>query len=411
MQTESVDVLVIGAGPSGTVAAGIVHNNGFKVKIVEKSKFPRFVIGESLLPRCMVHFEEAGLLDAIEKGGFQKKLGAKFMMHDRECEFNFAEQYTDGWKWTWQVPRADFDKVLADAVEAKGVEIDYETGVTDIQFDGSDSTTTVENSNGDLKEIKARFIIDGSGYGRVIPRLLDLDVPSNFPPRSSMFTHVVDTRRPTDIDKDRIIVIAQSKDVWIWIIPFSNGNTSLGFVGNKEFFDGFKGEGQQKFKDIIATEEKLTERFEGVEMVFEPKMITGYSIGVKQLYGEGFALTGNSAEFLDPVLSSGVTFATESGALSAKLICRQLAGEKIDWENEYTKYIMSGVDVFRSFVEAWYEGTFQKIIFAPNVHQSNKDKICSVLAGYVWDKTNPYVSKHDRILKTLGKVIDLEAAV
>ena len=411
MNTESVDVLVIGAGPSGSVAAAIVQKNGFNVKIVEKAKFPRFVIGESLLPRCMEHFEAAGLIEEIEKGGFQKKLGAKFMMHERACEFNFSEQYTDGWKWTWQVPRADFDKSLADAVEAKGVEIDYETGVTGIQFDGSDSVTTVENINGEKKEIKAKFIIDGSGYGRVIPRLLDLDVPSSFPPRSSMFTHVVDTRRPTGLDKDRIIVIAQSKDVWIWIIPFSNGNTSLGFVGSQEFFDGFEGEGKQKFKDIIASEEKLTERFGGVEMVFEPKMIKGYSIGVKQLYGDGYALTGNSAEFLDPVLSSGVTFATESGALSAKLISRQLKGEEVDWEVEYSDHIKAGVDVFRSYVEAWYEGTFQKIIFAPNVHQSNKDKICSVLAGYVWDKTNPYVSKHNRILKTLGKVIDLEAAV
>lgn len=351
------------------------------------------------------------MIEAIEKGDFQKKLGAKFMMHDKICEFDFSEQYTNGWKWTWQVPRADFDKVLADAVEAQGVEIDYETGVTEIQFEGSDSTTIVENNAGEKKQIKAKFIIDCSGYGRVIPRLLELDVPSNFPPRSSMFTHVVDTRRPTGIDKDRIIVIAQSKDVWIWIIPFSNGNTSLGFVGNKEFFDGFEGEGKQKFRDIIATEEKLTERFEGVEMVFDPRIITGYAIGVKQLYGDGYALTGNSAEFLDPVFSSGVTFATESGALSAKLISRQLKGEEVNWEIEYTKYIMEGVDTFRSYVKAWYEGTFQKIIFAPNVDPSNKNKICSVLAGYVWDKTNPYVSKHDRILTTLGKVIDLEATV
>lgn len=411
MHSESVEVLVIGAGPSGAVAAAIVHKNGYKVKIVEKSKFPRFVIGESLLPRCMEHFKEAGLIEAIEKAGFQKKLGAKFMMHDNICEFDFSEQYTDGWKWTWQVPRADFDKVLADAVEAQGVEIDYETGVTDIQFDGSESVTTVETSSGEKREIKAKFIIDGSGYGRVIPRLLDLDVPSNFPSRSSLFTHVVDTKRPTGIDKDRIIVIAQSKDIWMWIIPFSNGNTSLGFVGNKEFFEQYKGKGEQKFRNLIASEEKLTERFEGVEMVYEPRMLTGYSIGVKQLYGDGFALTGNSAEFLDPILSSGVTFATESGALSAKLISRQLAGEKVDWETEYSKYIMEGVDVFRSYVSAWYDGTFQKIIFAPNATASNKNKICSVLAGYVWDKSNPYVARHDRILTTLGKVIDLEATV
>src|SRR6188472_1801923 len=103
MKTEQVDVLVIGAGPSGTVAASIVNKSGFKVKIVEKLKFPRFVIGESLLPRCMVPLEEAGFLDAIKAKGFQQKFGAKFVKNDLVCDFDFSNQFTEGWTWTWQV--------------------------------------------------------------------------------------------------------------------------------------------------------------------------------------------------------------------------------------------------------------------------------------------------------------------
>ena len=140
--------MVIGAGPAGTVAASIVNKAGFKVRIVEKMKFPRFVIGESFLPRCMEALEEAGFLDAVKEKKFQEKGGAKFVKDGKTCDYQFADQFTNGWQWTWQVPRAEFDKTLADTVEKMGVPIDYETTVTGIEFHGSDSVTTVVDKNG-----------------------------------------------------------------------------------------------------------------------------------------------------------------------------------------------------------------------------------------------------------------------
>src|ERR1700709_1293160 len=107
MKTEKVDVLVIGAGPAGSVAASIINKAGFKVQIVEKQKFPRFVIGESLLPRCMEALEEAGFLDAVKAAGFQEKFGAKFVKGDKVSDFNFSDQFSKGWNWTWQVPRGN----------------------------------------------------------------------------------------------------------------------------------------------------------------------------------------------------------------------------------------------------------------------------------------------------------------
>src|SRR6195952_3275873 len=164
MNTEKVDVLVIGAGPAGTVAASIINKAGFKVKIVEKQKFPRFVIGESLLPRCMEALTEAGFVDAVKAKGFQEKFGAKFVKNGMICDYLFADQFTAGWDWTWQVPRGEFDKTLADTVESMGVPVCYETTVTNIVFNGSDSITTVEDNSGEQTQIAARFIIDGSGY-------------------------------------------------------------------------------------------------------------------------------------------------------------------------------------------------------------------------------------------------------
>ena len=168
------DILIIGAGPSGTVAASMANRNGLKVTIVESMKFPRFVIGESLLPRCMNVFEEAGLMKVIEKQSYQKKYGAQFLRGKNTCDFNFSEQFTEGWSWTWQVPRDHFDKVLADEVEKQGVEILYETTVTDIKFNVQESVISVKDKNDNLLEITSKFIIDASGYGRVIPNMLDL---------------------------------------------------------------------------------------------------------------------------------------------------------------------------------------------------------------------------------------------
>jgi flavin-dependent dehydrogenase len=405
MSIQSTDVLVIGAGPAGTVAASIVNKAGYKVRIVEKMKFPRFVIGESLLPRCMEALEEAGFLEAVKEKKFQEKNGAKFVKDGKICDYRFAEQFTNGWQWTWQVPRAEFDKTLADTVEKMGVPIDYETTVTGIEFQGSDSITTVVDKNGTKSEIKARFIIDGSGYGRVIPRLFNMDKPSNLPPRKALFTHTVDLRRELSDEPNRITIVVHQHAVWIWIIPFSTGITSLGFVGDPSFFAKIPGNTEQQLRTLIEQEPYLKERFKEIEFLFEPRVLESWSSTTDRFYGEGFVLTGNVTEFLDPVFSSGVTLATVSSQIAGKLVVEKLNGRQIDWENEYMKIMMQGVDTFRSYVMAWYEGTLDTIFFADNQDPIINSQICSVLAGYVWDLDNPYVKNHKTWLHRLAAII------
>lgn len=408
MQTEKTDVLVIGAGPAGTVAASIVHQAGYKVRIVEKMRFPRFVIGESLLPRCMEALEEAKFLDALKTRGFQEKNGAKFVKNGKICDYQFEDQYTQGWKWTWQVQRADFDHTLAETVEAMGVPVQYEATVTNIVFnDDGKSVTTVEDTNGNKQFIEARFIIDGSGYGRVIPRMFNLERPSNLSPMKALFAHTVDTRRNMADEPDRITIVVHKDSVWIWIIPFSNGITSLGFVGHPDFFDDFEGSPDEKFRAMIATDPYVSERFKDVELVFDPKTLQSWSSTTDKFYGNGFVLTGNATEFLDPVFSSGVTLATVSSQLAAKLVIRKLRGEPVDWEKEYMDIMMQGINTFRSYVMAWYDGTLHTIFFADNQDPGIKKEICSVLAGYVWDTTNPFVKDHTTALHKLARVITL----
>ncbi|KFC24742.1 NAD(P)/FAD-dependent oxidoreductase [Chryseobacterium sp. FH1] len=410
MMKEFVDVLVIGAGPSGCVSSAYLHNNGAKVKVVEKTKFPRLVVGESLIPRVMDHFHEAGLFEALDSQGFEKKLGARFMRGDEVCIFDFSNKFGEGWDWTWQVPRADFDKVLADEVIRKGVDLEFETEVISVEFNGSDSITTVRNKNGETKEIHAKFIIDSSGYGRVLPRLLDLEKPSKLSPHSAIFSHVDDINREEGVEGTLISFDIIETEVWLWVIPFSNGKTSLGIVGPTDYIDKLSENGYttEALRKAISLSDYYVKRFGDVDFLFEPRHLKDYSCSVKKLFGDGFALTGNASEFLDPVFSSGMAFATESGMLSAKLALRQLNGETIDWQKEYSDYILYGVNVFTTYVKEWYTGNLQELFFHQPENPDVKRKICAVLAGYVWDKKNTFVRIHDTAVKNLADFIKLE---
>ncbi|AZA48171.1 NAD(P)/FAD-dependent oxidoreductase [Chryseobacterium carnipullorum] len=410
MSKEFVDVLVIGAGPSGCVSSSYLKKNNINVKVVEKTKFPRLVVGESLIPRVMDHFDEAGLFPALDKMGFEKKLGARFLRGDEVCIFDFSDKFGEGWDWTWQVPRADFDNTLAQEVINKGIDLEFETEVIDIQFNGTDSITTVRTKDGDTKEIHSKFVIDSSGYGRVLPRLLDLEKPSKLAPHSAIFSHVEDTNRGEGEEGTLISFDIIETEVWLWVIPFSNGNTSVGIVGPTEYIDQLSenGDPAEALRKAISLSEYYVKRFGDVDFLFEPRHLKDYSCSVKQLFGDGYALTGNASEFLDPVFSSGMAFATESGMLAAKLALRQLNGEKIDWQKDYTDYILYGVDVFTTYVKEWYTGNLQELFFHRPENEDVKRKICAVLAGYVWNKDNPFVKKHDTVIKNLANLIKLE---
>lgn len=412
MTEEFVDVLVIGAGPSGCVSSSYLHNNNINVKVVEKAKFPRLVVGESLIPRVMDHFDEAGLFPALNAMGFEKKDGARFIRGEEICMFDFSDKYGEGWDWTWQIPRADFDDTMAKAAQNLGVKIDFETGVTGIEFDGSNSITTVVNNKGEEHKIHAKFVIDSSGYGRVLPRLLNLEKPSVLSPHSAIFTHINDVNRPEGVEGTQISFDIIDTEVWLWVIPFSNGNTSVGIVGPTDFIDQLSEDGDTTaaLQKAIALSDFYIKRFKDCSFLFEPQKLSNYSCAVKQLYGDGYALTGNAAEFLDPVFSSGMAFATESGMLAAKLAHRQLQGASIDWEKDYSEYILYGVDVFTTYIKEWYTGNLQELFFHQPENPDVKRKICAVLAGYVWNKDNPFVRKHDTVVKNLAALIKAEKA-
>ena len=237
---------------------------------------------------------------------------------------------------------------------------------------------------------------------------LGLEKPSEIPKNSSIFTHVEDVNRPEGDEGTIITFDIVKQKVWLWVIPFSNGKTSIGFVGPTEFIESYGDNTTEALQKMMQLSNHYKDRFEGLEYLFEPKKIKNFAKSVTKLHGKGFALTGNSAEFLDPVFSSGVSFATESAILAAKLVVKELNNEIVDWEKDYADYIKSGVDVFATYVKEWYTGNLQTLFFHRPENPEVKEKICAVLAGYVWDKENTFVRKHDRAVKSMAYLIDME---
>ena len=408
---ERRQVVVIGAGPSGAIAAALLKRKGHDVLIVERQHFPRFSIGESLLSHCLDFIEEAGMLEAVQAAGFQLKNGAAFAWGEQYSAFDFGDTFSNGKPTTFQVQRADFDKLLADQAALQGVEIRYGETVTAVDIERSKPLLDVVREDASSYRIEADFILDASGYGRVLPRLLDLEAPSGFPVRQAVFTHVEDRIDCTGFEREKILITTHptQRDIWFWTIPFSNGRSSVGVVAAAEHFVGRSQNPDQCLRSFIEQTPSLGRVLANAVWDTPARTLGGYSANVKTLHGPGFALLGNAAEFLDPVFSSGVTIAMRSASMAAAVLHRQLQGEAVDWQTEFAEPLKRGVDTFRCYVEGWYAGTFQDVIFHPDSSPQIRRMISSILAGYAWDENNPFVSEPKRRLRMLSDICATES--
>ncbi|SMP85811.1 Dehydrogenase (flavoprotein) [Epsilonproteobacteria bacterium SCGC AD-308-E02] len=402
---EFVDVFIIGAGPAGSIAGAKLTQEGFSVKIVDKLKFPRFVIGESLLPRCNELLEDANMLTCIQKADFQLKGGAIFeSQYDDYTALDFSKNLGQKWGSSFQVKREEFDKLLIDDAREKGCDVEYETEVT--AYDENENIVTVKNLDGDEKRYKAKKVLDASGYGRVLPRLLNLEAESSLALRRATFARVDNDTRPNNETHGYIIIsVVGDNDAWIWNIPFSDGTTSVGIVCTEEYFKAFEMSDEEFWEHIIYAYPPTAQRYKNSKRTVDVGSLVGYSAAVTKLFAQNYILTGNASEFLDPVFSSGVTLALESGSKAAELVARELKGEAVDYKVEYEDYMMMGINVFRDYVNAWYDGTLQAIIFSDKANAEVTKKIVSILSGYVWDKKNSFVTSSRLALKTTYEIL------
>lgn len=411
VEMERRQVVVIGAGPSGAIAAALLKRKGHDVLMIERQHFPRFSIGESLLSHCLDFVEEAGMLEAVNAAGFQMKNGAAFAWGEHYSAFDFGDTFSNGKPTTFQVQRADFDKLLADQAALQGVEVRYGEAIVSADFDLPKPQLDVLREDGSQYRVEADFVLDASGYGRVLPRLLDLEAPSNFPVRQAVFTHIEDHIDSPTFEREKILITTHPthRDIWFWTIPFSNGRCSVGVVAAAEHFEGRMENLDDCLRGFIAETPSLAGVLKNAVWDTPARTIGGYSANVKTLHGPGFALLGNAAEFLDPVFSSGVTIAMRSASMAAGVLHRQLQGERVDWQTEFAAPLKRGVDTFRCYVEGWYTGTFQDVIYHPGSSADIRRMISAILAGYAWDERNPFVSEPKRRLRVLSELCARDA--
>ncbi|GHB16140.1 NAD(P)/FAD-dependent oxidoreductase [Salinicola rhizosphaerae] len=423
------DVIVIGAGPSGATAAARLAAEGHDVLVIERAHFPRFSIGESLLPQCMQHLEEAGLLETVLAADYQPKNGAAFTRGGVETAIDFREKFTPGWGTTFQVERADFDQRLIDAARQKGAEVMFGAQVTAFHADSQRPAVELRTEDGESHRLGARFVLDASGYGRVLARLEGLERDPRQDSRCALFTHVQTAFSAPDHDREKILIGVHADDpgIWYWLIPFRDGRASVGVVGDAARLDALAADAgpmageedrqgdddsarlEQRWRALIATEPRFRELLQGADLLRPVAELRGYSADVTRLTGPGYALLGNAGEFLDPVFSSGVTIALRSASLAVPLVERTLDGTEVDWANEFETPLREGIDTFRAFVDAWYDASLQTIIFHEDAPAELKARISAVLAGYAWDRSNPFVKAPRKHLDTLAALCRLRA--
>lgn len=402
------DVIVIGAGPAGSVAGAILARKGHQVLTLEAGTFPRFQIGESLLPRCMDILTEAGMLECITERRFMPKPAALFLEGDKTERFCFAEMFPGQAPQALQVTRADFDQALSTQARKYGVDVRFQQRVDAVEFapDGSSVKVMATDTETNAKyTAEARFLIDASGYGRVLPRLLNLESKPALAPRMALFAHFENDMRPEGPAEGDIWVCIHPEGAWTWIIPFSNGRTSVGVVAEKALFDKHGKTDHEALHSLLKADPNIQKRLAKATPVMKTTRLEGWTASVSKFHAPGWAVTGNASEFLDPIFSSGVTLALESSSRAAKLCARQLSGEKIDWTAEYEPPMRKAVGVFRTFVQTWYDGSLQRLFMSSSKPDKFKRAITSVLGGYVLDDQNPFVRDAEGTLRNLQKLM------
>ncbi|HET7313276.1 NAD(P)/FAD-dependent oxidoreductase [Salinisphaera sp.] len=407
MNEQHTDIAVIGAGPAGATVAALLADRGWRVRVLERSHFPRFAVGESLLPRCMDALAAAGMLHAVENAGYQIKRGVTFTEAGREASFSFDEQFTPGWASTWQVLRADFDHRLAQEAERRGASLYFGQTVDSVDFSEPGAPRlSISGDDGTTTDLSARFVCDASGFARVLPRLLDLDRPGNAPARAALFTHVTDRIDDPDYRRDRLVIgiHPEQPTVWYWLIGLAGGRASVGVIGPPEWIHAPGGEPADRLQRFLREEPHLARLLANANFDSRVNQTENYGYDITALHGRDYALLGNAAGFVDPIFSSGVTVALESALHAVAPIDAQLRGGTPDWAREFEAPIRAGQRVFTAFIAAWYGGALKHVFFDPAPDPAIRTMIASILAGYVWDTNNPYAAQPERRLDTLCRL-------
>jgi flavin-dependent dehydrogenase len=383
------DAAVIGGGPAGSTVATALAQAGRSVVVFEKEKFPRFHVGESLLPFNLPIFDQLGLTEKIRRAGFQEKYGA-FFWNEASGGIRpvvFERSWDDRHPKAYHVKRGEFDDLLLRHSEEAGATVREETEIREVLFEDERAVGVVARGRGGQDErIRARIVVDASGQNAFLSRRLGTRRFDSKLKRAALFAHYEGVPRPAGKQAGDIL-LPVADGVWYWIIPFSDGTASVGAVFDPAIAGGVDGEAlEQRFERLIARNAKMAELLAGGRRTSKVHGISDYSSASAKLRGDGYVLVGDAATFLDPVFSTGVFLAMAMGVRAARAIDRAIARHgRVDARDlrAYEKDANRLVARFRRFVYAFYDPLFFEAFCTEAPMESMRAAVTSVLAGGV----------------------------
>jgi geranylgeranyl reductase family protein len=375
------DVLVVGGGPAGSTAANLLARKGLRVTLLERERFPRFQIGESLLPYNNDVFRRLGIFDELQSLPFTPKYGGTFVTADgaRSTIFRFDKTLEDGYRQSFQVKRADFDQLLLDKAREAGVDVREETRVTSVDL-SDDHRAVVTTANGET--IEARFVVDAAGHGTLIGR----QQPVESLKKVAYFAHYRGVPRDEGRNGGNTVIVIL-RDAWFWLIPVSDELMSVGLVVDREHAMSCGLSPEELLAKTIACTPYMRERMAVAEIVTQVYARRDFSYRVERLAGPNFALIGDAAGFLDPIFSTGVLLAMTSGAIAADAIADRLAGGAMKSLCAYERLMQRAIDKYFRFIDNFYQPEFLEVFLHPQPKFGLIRAIVGVLGGNVFVTT------------------------